>query len=77
MASRKRVAGVIRSLVNVLGACKFSVLESCRKHCLYLFFCLRKEKERSRIRVVQMDILRGFLGIRRMDRFPNAQIREL
>ena len=38
---------------------------------------LWKEKERSRIRVVQMDNLRGLLGIRRMDRVPNAGIREL
>ena len=35
------------------------------------------EKERSRIRAIQMDNLRGFLGIRRMDSFPNAKIREL
>ena len=33
--------------------------------------------ERSRIRAVQMDNLRGFLGIRRMDIVPNALIREL
>ena len=38
---------------------------------------LWKEKERSRIRDVQMDNLKGLLGIRRMDRVPNAQIREL
>ena len=38
---------------------------------------LWKEKEISRIRVVQMDNLRGLLGIRRMDRVPNARIREL
>ena len=37
---------------------------------------LWKEKEISRIRAVQMD-LRGLLGIRRMNRVPNAQIREL
>ena len=36
-----------------------------------------KEKERSRIRAVQMDNLRGLLGIGRMDRFPNARIREV
>ena len=35
------------------------------------------KEERSRIRVVQMDNLRGLLGIRRMDRVPNARIREL
>ena len=36
-----------------------------------------KEKERSRIKTVQMDNLRGLLGIRRMYRVPNAWIREL
>ena len=38
---------------------------------------LWKEKERSRIRVVQIDILRELLGIRRMDRVQNVRIREL
>ena len=38
---------------------------------------LWKEKERSRIKAVQMDNLRGLLGIRRMGRLLNAQIREL
>ena len=38
---------------------------------------LLKEKKRSRIRSVQMDNLRSLLGIRRMDRFPNAQIMKL
>ena len=36
-----------------------------------------KEKERFRIRAVQMDTLRGLLGSRRMDKVPNAQISEL
>ena len=36
-----------------------------------------KENERSRIRAVQMDNLRGLLGIRRMDKVLNAWIREL
>ena len=35
------------------------------------------KKERSRVRTVQMDNLRGLLGLRRMDRVPNAWIREL
>ena len=35
-----------------------------------------KEKEMSRIRSVQMDNLRGLLGVRRMYRVPNALIRE-
>ena len=38
---------------------------------------LWKENERSRIRVVKIDNLRGLLGIRRMDRVPNARIREV
>ena len=38
---------------------------------------LRKENERSRIRALKMDNLRGLLGIRRMDRVSNAGIREL
>ena len=37
---------------------------------------LWKEKERSRYRAVQMDI-RRLLGIKRMDKVPNAQIKEL
>ena len=54
------------------------------KHCLYLFLLvygsetmLWIEHERSRIRAVQMDNLRGLLGIRNMDRVPNVRIREL
>ena len=35
------------------------------------------ERERSKIRAVQMENLKGLLGIRRMDKVPNAQIREL
>ena len=38
---------------------------------------LWKEKKRSRIRAVQIDNLRGLLGIRRMDRVPNMRRREL
>ena len=36
-----------------------------------------KKKERFRIRAVHMNNFRGLLGIRRMDRVPNAQIKEL
>ena len=51
------------------------------KHCLYLFLCmvvrmLWKEKERSRIRSVQIDNLKDLLGIRRMDRVLNERIRD-
>ena len=36
-----------------------------------------REKERSRIKAVQMDNLRGLMGIRRMDKVPNPRIRQL
>ena len=47
-------------------------------NCLCLFLCMGvrqciyKEKERFRSRAVQMDSLKGLLGIRRMDRVPNG-----
>ena len=36
-----------------------------------------KEKKRSRTRAIQTDNLRGLLHIRRMDKVPDARIREL
>ena len=36
-----------------------------------------RKKERSRIRSVQMNILRGLLGIRRIEKVLNARIRQL
>ena len=36
-----------------------------------------REKERSRIWGVQMNNLRGLLGIRRLDKVPDARIRQL
>ena len=38
---------------------------------------LWKGEERSRRRTVQIDNLRGLLGIRRMNMVPNVRIREL
>ena len=38
---------------------------------------LWKEKERSRVRPVQIDKLRGLISIRRIDRVPNTRIKEL
>ena len=68
--SRKRAAGAIRCLVDL------SMLESC----LCLFLCMAVTqcygKRRDLVMVVQMDNLRGLLGIKRMDRVPNARIRE-
>ena len=36
-----------------------------------------KEKERSRIKAVRMDNLRGLIVIRRMDKVMNTRTREL
>ena len=36
-----------------------------------------RDKEKSRVRAVQMENFRGLLDIRRMDKIPNAQIRQL
>ena len=36
-----------------------------------------REKERSRTRAVELNSLRGSLGIRRIDRIMNARVREL
>ena len=68
------MAGAIRSLVNVidlqLEGLLVPVLLYVSKTMIW------REKERSRIRTVQMDNLRGLLGIKRMDSVLNAQIRE-
>ena len=74
VASGRRVAGTIRSLVNA------RVLHETLLVPVLMYgseTMLWREKERSRVRAMQMDTLRGLLGIRRMDRVRNAQIREL
>ena len=77
VTSGRRVAGAIRFLVNARNL----QLECARVlHETFLVpilvygskTMLWKEKERFRIRVVQMDTLREFLGIRKMYRVPNA-----
>ena len=35
------------------------------------------KEERSRVRAVEMNNLKGLLGVRRMDRIPYARMREL
>ena len=35
-----------------------------------------REKERSRIKAVQMNNLKSVLGIRRIDKIPNAPVRQ-
>ena len=66
----------------MLGICSLNVL-ALHETLLVLVHTygsetmLMEEKERSRIRAVQMDIFRGLLVIWSMDGFPNAWIREL
>ena len=78
----RKVAGAIKSLVSA---------RSLRLQCARVFHesllvpvltyggetMIWRQKERSRIRVVQLDNLRGLLGIRRMVRVLNARIRQL
>ena len=75
--SGRRVAGFVRSLVNARDL----QLECARVLHETLLVpvpmydsetMLWSEKERSRVRAVQMDNLRRWLGIRSMDRVPNA-----
>ena len=66
MASRRKVAGAIRSLVYARG-----LQLECESETI-----LWKE-ERSRIRPIQMDNFRGLFNIRRMDRVLHIWIREL
>ena len=72
VASGRKVAGAIRSLVNVRGL--QLELESALLYGSDLE--IWRYMERSRIRVVQMEKLKRSVGIRRMDRVPNARIDE-
>ena len=82
VASGRRVAVAIRSLVNARNL-QFECARVLHETLLVPVLMygsetmLWKEKERSRVRAVQVDNLRGLLGIRRMDSVPNARIREL
>ena len=54
--------------------------ECCVRSFLCLFQCMVserlvwREKERCRIRALQMNTLKGFLGIMRIDRMPNRRV---
>ena len=72
--SGRVVAGVIRSLINARSL-KF---ECGRVFPVLMYGCETMIwKEKSRIRAVQMENFRGLLGIKGMDKAPNAHIREL
>ena len=82
MASKRRVAGTIRSLVNARGLqldCARVLHEALLVPVLLngSETMIWREKERSKTRTVQMDNLRGLLGIMRMNKIPNAQSREM
>ena len=73
--SGRRVASAIRSLVNARRLqleCARVLHESLLVPVLVYgsetMIWRGREKERSRIRVVQMENLRGLLGIKRMDK---------
>ena len=77
VVSERRLARTIRSLVNARDL----QLECVRVLHKILFVPGSKtmlwKEERSRIWAVQIENLRGLLGIRKMDRVPNAWMREL
>ena len=82
VANGRRMSDAIRFLVNAMDLqieCARVLHETF--HLPVLKYgsetMLWREKERSRIRDIQMDNLRGLLGIRRMDRVQNGQIGEL
>ena len=74
MTSGRRVASATRSLVIVRSLQCGKVLH---ESLLVSILKYGREKERSRIWVVQMDNLRGLLGITRMNKVPNARIKQL
>ena len=73
-------AGAIRSLVNARNL-QFESARVLHESLMVPVFTygsetmIWKEKEKSRIRVVKMDNLRGLLGIRRMDKVPKVVVR--
>ena len=78
----KEICRHIRSLVNTRGLqleCAMVLHESLLVPVVIYGneAMILKEKERSKIRAVQMDNLRGLLSIRRMNKVPNARRREL
>jgi hypothetical protein len=82
VSSGRKVAGAIRSLVNVKGlslACSRVLHESMLVPVLMYGSetMVWNPKYRSKVQAVQMDNLRGVLGIRRTDKMRNEYIREV
>ena len=82
VASGRRVAGALRSLVNARSL-QLECSRVLHQSLLVLVFTydsetmILRENERSRIRAVQIDNLRGLLDVRIMDKVPNARIMQL
>ena len=79
--SWRKGADTTRSLVNASGLYleRERVLHKALLMLALLYgneTMIQREKERSRISAVQMDKFRGLFSIRRMDRMPNARLRE-
>ena len=78
VARGRRVVGAIWSMVNARSLqleCARVLHESLLVPVLNYGSetMIWREKEGSRIKAVQMDNLRGLLGIKRMDKVPNAR----
>ena len=76
VASGKRVAGAINTM-DLQFECARVLHEILFVPVLMYGIETMLWKERSRVRAVQIDNLRGLLGIRKMDRIPNTRIRQL
>ena len=80
---RQSVVGRLQVLLGLwlmLGACSLRVLHESLLVSALTYgseTMIWKDKERSSIRAVQMNNLRGLLGIKRMDKIPNVRVREL
>ena len=78
VVSGRRVACAIRSLVNARSL-QFECARFLHETLLVPVLIydseamIWREKERSRIRATQMESLRGFLGIIRMDKILNTR----
>ena len=81
VARGRRIPGAIRSLFNAARSLQFECASVLHESLLVPVLTygsetmIWREKERSRIRDVKMDNLRSLLGIKRMDKVPNARIR--
>src|SRR5678816_433561 len=78
----RKVAGAIKSLVNVKGLSLECARVSHEGMMLPVLLyssetMVWNKKYRSKVQCVQMDNLRGVLGVRRIDKIRNELIREL